>query len=107
MVGIVGDQRGTRDGVKIQFFGQDTYTFPGTAAMALRTGCPVIVILCPRQSDGTYKSVVQEIKHSTFKGNEEEKIRQFNQKYMTILENCIKEYPEQWFWMHNIWKYNN
>jgi KDO2-lipid IV(A) lauroyltransferase len=107
MVGIVGDQRGTRDGIKVQFFGQDTYTFPGTAAIALRTGCPVIVLLCARQSDGRYIPVIKEIQHAAFEGTEGEKIQRFNQEYMTFLENCIKEYPDQWFWMHNIWKYNN
>jgi KDO2-lipid IV(A) lauroyltransferase len=107
IVGIVGDQRGTREGVKVKFFGETTYTFPGTAAIALRTGCPVVVMLCPRQSDGSYKAIIEEIDHSEFTGSENEKIQQFNQKYMSILEGVIRQYPEQWFWMHNIWKYSN
>jgi lauroyl/myristoyl acyltransferase len=24
---------------------------------------------------------------------------------MNILEEYVREHPEQWFWMHNIWKY--
>jgi len=105
-VGIVGDQRGPKNGIKVKFFDQDTYTFPGTAAIALRTGCPVVVMLCPRKQNGKYEAILKEIDYMSFKGSEEEKIRKFNQEYMSILEKVIRQYPEQWFWMHNIWKYN-
>ena len=105
IVGIVGDQRGKRDGINVTFFGKETRTFPGTAAIALKTNCPVIVLLCARQKDGNYKAIIKELNHSVFVGTVEEKIHQFNQKYMSILEEAIKENPEQWFWMHNIWKF--
>lgn len=105
IVGIVGDQRGKRDGVRVKFFGRDTSTFPGTAAIALKSQSPVVVILCTRQNNGRYISIVEEIKYQQFSGSDQSKIQQFNQQYMNILENAIRKYPEQWFWMHNIWKY--
>ncbi|MCB0729842.1 MAG: lysophospholipid acyltransferase family protein [Ignavibacteriae bacterium] len=105
IVGIVGDQRGKRDGIKVNFFGQTTRTFPGTAAIAIKTQCPVLVMFCARQNDGNYEAIIEEINHLEFQGTKEEKIQQFNQKYMSILEKSIRKYPEQWFWMHNIWKY--
>jgi KDO2-lipid IV(A) lauroyltransferase len=105
IVGIVGDQRGTRDGISVDFFGRETRTFQGTAAIALKTNCPVIVLLCARQEDGKYKAIIKELDHSNFVGTTDDKIKQFNQKYMSILEDAIRKHPEQWFWMHNIWKY--
>ena len=105
IVGIVGDQRGKRDGVKINFFGKETLTFPGTAAIALKTECPVLVLLCAREPDGNYKAIIEPIEYLDIPGSKEDKIKGFNQKYMSILENAIIKYPEQWFWMHNIWKY--
>ena len=106
IVGIVGDQRGTKDGVNINFFGIKTSTFPGTAAIALKTQCPVVVLLCARQKNGNYKAEIEEIKLDDIVGTKDEQIREFNQRYMSILENRIKQYPEQWFWMHNIWKHH-
>lgn len=106
IVGIVGDQRGTKDGVKVNFFGIKTSTFPGTASIALKTQCPVVVLLCARQKNGIYKSEIEEIRLYDIVGTQEERIREFNQRYMAILEKNIKKYPEQWFWMHNIWKHH-
>ncbi len=105
IIGIVGDQRGKRNGVKVNFFGRETSTFPGTAAIAIKTKCPVLVFFPTRKSDGKYYSTIQEIKHEKFTGTTEEKIKAFNQEFMRLLEEKIKEYPEQWLWMHNIWKY--
>jgi len=39
--------------------------------------------------------------------SDSEKIIQITQKYYTLLENYIKKYPEQWFWLHNRWKHIN
>lgn len=105
IVGIVGDQRGKRDGIRVNFFGKQTATFPGTAAIAIKSQCPVVVILCTRLNNGNYMSITEEIKYQQFTGSNQSQIQQFNQKYMNILENAVRKNPEQWFWMHNIWKY--
>ncbi|MEE9431169.1 MAG: lysophospholipid acyltransferase family protein [Melioribacteraceae bacterium] len=105
IVGVVGDQRGSREGVKVKYFNQETYTFAGTAAIVLKTKCPVLVLFSVRNSDGKYEAKLDEINIEDFTGTTQEQIIQFNQKYMSILEKYVKQYPEQWFWMHNIWKY--
>lgn len=105
IVGVVGDQRGKRDGVNVNFFGRETKTFAGTASIAIKTKCPVMVLLCARMKDGNYKAIIKEIDTNKLTGTKDEQIQQFNQNYMSILEDGIKLYPEQWFWMHNIWKY--
>lgn len=104
-VGIVGDQRGPREGVRVNFFNQKTATYPGTAALAIRTKAPVIVALTVRQKDHSYKMIMKLIDPGCYSGTDDEKIMKFNQDYMKILEDTIKKYPEQWLWMHNIWKY--
>lgn len=104
IVGVVGDQRGKTDGIIVKFFNNNTFTFAGTAAITLKTNCPVVVMFCHRQKDGTYIGETAELNYSEFKGTDEEKIKQFNQRYMTLLERAIRKNPEQWLWMHNIWK---
>jgi len=105
IVGVVGDQRGPKNGVKVKYFNKETYTFAGTAAIALKTKSPVLVLLSVRNSKGYYKTKIEEIEINKFIGTNEEQIVQFNQKYMSILEKNVRQYPEQWFWLHNIWKY--
>jgi len=105
IVGVVGDQRGPRDGIKVRFFGKQTSTFAGTPSIALKLNAPVLVLFCVRKPNGNYQGILEEIKLDSLEGNYNEKIKAFNQQYMTLLENLIKQHPEQWFWMHNIWKY--
>ena len=37
-------------------------------------------------------------------GNREEKIAEVAGFYSRAVENMIRLYPEQWFWMHKRWK---
>jgi KDO2-lipid IV(A) lauroyltransferase len=105
IVGVVGDQRGPKDGVKVNFLGTKTSTFIGTASIALKLKSPVLVLFSIRKPDGKYEGVIEEICLEDLQGDNEQMVREFNQKYVQLLENVIVQNPEQWFWMHNIWKY--
>ncbi|MBK8943722.1 MAG: lysophospholipid acyltransferase family protein [Ignavibacteriae bacterium] len=105
IIGIVGDQRGPREGIKVNFFGRNTSVFAGTASIAVKTGCPVIIIFVVRKADGTFGIVAEELIYDKNLVSKEDQINSFNQIYMSKLEAVIRNYPEQWLWMHNIWKY--
>ena len=105
IVGIVGDQRGPKDGMRVSLFNIPTAVFTGTAAIYLKTGSPIITAIVERKPDFTYKTTFEEIKVENINASAEENIREINQKYMNILERKIRKNPAQWFWMHNIWKY--
>ncbi len=106
VVGIVGDQRGKReDGVVVNFFNQPTVTFQGFAALAIKNKVPILVVLNIRKPSGKYIISVEEISYENLPENLSDQLQELNQRYMTILENKIREAPEQWLWMHNIWKY--
>ena len=105
IVGIVGDQRGPREGVRVQFFDQSTAVYPGAAAIALKTGTPVLVAIIIRQQDCRYKLKIEELCYDKLEGSLEDRILQFCQNYMKILEKYVRHNPEQWLWMHKIWKY--
>ena len=106
VVGIVGDQRGKKeDGIVVQFFNQPTVTFQGFAALAIKNRVPIVVVLNIRKSSGKYVFDIEEIDYENLPESLPDQIVELNQRYMTILENKIREAPEQWLWMHNIWKY--
>jgi KDO2-lipid IV(A) lauroyltransferase len=105
IVGVVGDQRGPKESQRVKFFGQDTAVYSGTASIALKVGCPILMVMIVRQKDLSYRAEVIEIPTDDLTGEAEDKILIVNQRYMNILEKYVREYPEQWFWMHNIWKY--
>lgn len=105
MIGIVGDQRGPKEAQRVRFFGRDTAMYTGPAALALKTGAPVIAAIVIRRKDFTYDIELEEIRTDDLTGSEEEKITAVTQKYMSILEHYVSLYPEQWLWMHDRWKY--
>ena len=106
VVGIVGDQRGKKeDGVIVNFFDQPTVTFQGFASLGIKNKVPIFVSLSERLPNGKYFIEIKEIKYDNLPENLPDQIKELNQRYMTILESHIRKNPEQWLWMHKIWKY--
>lgn len=105
MIGMVGDQRGPEESVRVNIFGQPTATFSGTAALAIKNQVPIITVLAIRQKNNKYKMTIDEISFDNLPDDNPGKIKELNQRYMNQLENQIRKAPEQWFWMHQIWKY--
>lgn len=105
IVAMVADQRGPSDGMRVNFFGQSTSIYPGPAQLALKTKSPILYGLAVRQPDFSYKAEISEIILENLSGEEENQVHEITQKHMTFLETMIRKHPEQWFWMHNIWKY--
>lgn len=104
-VGIAGDQRGPFEGKRFTFFGRPTALHTGTAQIALKTKCPVIMVACQRQRDYSYKMYMEELSFENLPDDSEGKIRELTQRYISFLEKHIRKNPEQYFWMHKIWKY--
>jgi KDO2-lipid IV(A) lauroyltransferase len=106
VIGIVGDQRAPKkDAVVVNFFNIPTATFQGFSALGIKKKVPILVVLSERLNNGKYKIKISEISYNDLPENLSEQIKELNQRYMSILEEQIKKVPEQWLWMHKIWKY--
>ena len=91
-------------GVKTTFFGVETGTGLGLAVMAERTGAPVMPLVTFRRPDGRH--VVRCLPEIPFEnqGSKEETQRYMTQKYTDVIENWVRQHPEQWMWIHRRWK---
>ena len=100
IMGLVGDQG---RGQSIQFFGRKT-NFPlGPAETALIKNVPMIFTICVRRGKYLDMEVLEEIPLQ--KGEDDNQIvYNTTQTYIKRLERLISEYPEQYFWLHDIWK---
>ncbi len=105
IVAMVADQRGPREGVRVDFFGKKVSVYTGPAALALKTGAPLICGIAIRQKNYKYKMDLVEISQQNLPDGEEEKILEISQRHTSYLEKIIRENPEQWLWMHNRWKH--
>jgi KDO2-lipid IV(A) lauroyltransferase len=105
IVAMVADQRGPREGARVNFFGRQVPVYTGPAALALKTGSPIICGIPVRQQNYKYHTILIEIPLNDLPENDEEKIVEISQRYTSYIEKIIRENPEQWLWMHNMWKY--
>jgi KDO2-lipid IV(A) lauroyltransferase len=105
LVAMVADQRGPYEGIRVNFFGIKTAVYSGPAVLAIKTNAPIIYGIPVRQSDYSYKTILEEISTENLPENEEEKIIEISQRHTSYLEKFIRQYPEQWLWMHKRWKY--
>lgn len=105
IVAMVADQRGPREGVRVNFYGRLVSVYTGPAVLALKTGSPIICGIPVRQQNYRYHTILVEIPLDDLPENDEEKIVEISQRYISYLEKIIRENPEQWLWMHNMWKY--
>lgn len=105
IVAMVADQRGTQEGMRVNFFGQQSSIYPGPAMLAIKTGAPILYGLTIRQPDYSYTAQISEISMENLPADEEKQIQEVSQRHMALLESVIRKHPEQWLWMHNIWKY--
>lgn len=105
IVAMIADQRGPEGSIKLNFFGRKTSVFIGPAALAVKTGAPLIYGIPIRQSDYTYKMELVEISTDDLPEENEAKIEELSRRHLQYLEKVIKEYPEQWLWMHNRWRH--
>jgi len=104
-VGLIVDQnsRKRHHSIFIDFLGRKASANTGLARIALRSGAPVIPILTYRKNGKTYLEFLPEIP-LTHTNNEKADILANTQAYHATLEDYIRKYPDQWFWIHNRWK---
>jgi len=92
------------DGIFVDFFGRPACTTSGLALLALHTGTPVLPVFTTRMSDGKYLMEIGAEVAIRNTGNRDADVRENTQAFTGIIEEHIRKYPEQWFWMHQRWK---
>lgn len=106
-VGLLIDQKSGRlNSVKVNFFGTPAETTVSVAMLKLKFNPIVVPIFIARQSDGMYEMIINEpIDYVADEiEDKEKKLEAMTLKYNQAIENVIRQYPSQWFWMHNRWR---
>jgi KDO2-lipid IV(A) lauroyltransferase len=105
-VGILIDQHMTSpDAIQVDFFGRPASTTSTLAALAMRTGAPVVPLFAVPLPGGRYKMIYE---HPVEPPAEDspEAIREFTQRCTDVLEMHVRKRPELWLWMHRRWRDN-
>ncbi len=105
LIGILSDQNVAHyEGVFVDFFGRTACTGVGLAVMAMRSGAPVLPAFMARQKSGKYKFIIKPTIEAVCTDNYENDLVVNTQRFTKIIEEVIREYPDQYFWFHQRWK---
>ena len=83
----------------MDFFGKIAATQPGPAQLALKFGAPLLVGAAIRTGPGKFKILAQQVAIK-----DDDTVQSPTQRHVKILEEFIRQYPEQYFWLHRRWK---
>ncbi|MDI6739121.1 MAG: lysophospholipid acyltransferase family protein, partial [Candidatus Edwardsbacteria bacterium] len=103
-LGILIDQDTRVSSVDALFFGHWAKTPSGAAAIAEKTGSPVISVAIRRQKDGRHRIAVRPPLPTVDIADKDERIRQLVQQQTAAVEELVKLDITQWVWMHLRWK---
>jgi len=105
IVGLLPDQDIDRiRGVFVDFFGKPAYTMTAPVKFSLASGAPILPAFMVRQSGNRYKLIMGELIRPRVETDRETSVRHYTELWMKSFEKIIREYPEQWGWMHYRWR---
>jgi len=106
ILGVLADVNAhPKEGVFVPFFGVDACTSAGPAMLALRTGALIVPFFCVYDhQEKRYKIVRGDILEPVKTGDRERDILETTRLYTAEIERIIRQYPDQWLWIHKRWK---
>ncbi|MHB1730359.1 MAG: lysophospholipid acyltransferase family protein [Leptospirillum sp.] len=104
VITVLDQNAGVKEGAFVPFFGRLASTYTSTARLSLRLGLPVIPVLGHRTTGLDHFVCVMDpiIPDPSLCG--ENAVEVLTARFTSLLEKAIREYPEQWIWLHNRWK---
>jgi KDO2-lipid IV(A) lauroyltransferase len=92
-----------RDAVYVDFFERPAATTAALAALALRTGAPVVPVFALPLGAGRYRMIYEHPVEPP-RADSEQAIREFTQRCTDVLEMYVRRHPDLWLWMHRRWR---
>lgn len=102
-LGILIDQK-MNDGIECRFLGLPAMTASAPAQFAIKFDCPIVMAKTERLKGAHFRITLYPPFKAEVTNDHQQDIKKLTQKMNDIVENWIREQPEQWLWVHNRWK---
>jgi KDO2-lipid IV(A) lauroyltransferase len=102
-VGMLVDQYLT-GGVEVTFFGRKTKANPTLARLRRHIDCPIHGARVIRLPGNRFLAEISEEVPPVFNAAGEIDIQGTTQAITSVVEGWVREYPEQWLWLHRRWR---
>ncbi len=103
-VGMLADQHYSK-GVEVAFFGRPCLANPLIAMLARQSELPIYGMRVVRKPDGnSFWGEVSDPVEPVRDGSGRVEIKGTMQAITSVIEGWIRQYPEQWLWLHRRWR---
>jgi KDO2-lipid IV(A) lauroyltransferase len=102
-VAMLVDQYFT-NGVDVTFFGRKTKANPTLARLLRQIECPVHGVRIIRLPDHRFRAELTEEIEPVRDAAGQIDVQQTMQAITSVVEGWIREYPDQWLWLHRRWR---
>lgn len=103
--GVLLDQNVTwSEGVFVDFFGKLAATNKGFALLAMGSQSPVIPVFIIRKDNGLHELIFGEEVPVQITEDKRTDVLENTARFTKVIEDMIRKYPDDWFWVHQRWK---
>lgn len=105
-VGLLIDIKSNlKEGFPVTFFGKETLAITSSAFLQIKLGVVTVPVAMVRVASRQYRLIAAEPIVWNDNGKpQDEQIAELTQIHQSALEQLIRQYPEQWLWMHDRWR---
>ncbi len=104
-IGLLMDQDvGRREGIVVEWFGRPTNFVQGPAVLARYKNAPLLPGYIHRLPDGRHRIILHPPIFVARTKDKAADILKAMEEVGRVLEHHIRQYPEEWFWLHDRWK---
>ncbi|MBQ1940927.1 MAG: lysophospholipid acyltransferase family protein [Selenomonadaceae bacterium] len=105
LIGLIMDQDPSlRDGIIVDFFNRKTNSVTGPATLARFQNAPIFPGQIEHRPDGGHHITIYPPIYVEKTKDKKADIEKTVQELNNILEQHIRQHPEDWFWLHDRWK---
>ena len=104
LVGMQGDRDFSMNGLAVPFFGREAFFPRGPWELAAMTGAAVVTCIFFTDEDGRFHArFFDPIQVSGDRGDRQASIEAGIRRYVALLEDLVREHPDQWYCFYPFW----
>ena len=105
-IAFLADQAAGPKGVWIDFFGHKASAYKAMALLSMQYDAPILICYATRMKNHPMHFNMRELGlfDPRDSNNRISGVRDITQWFTNVLENAIREDPDQYWWIHNRWK---
>jgi Kdo2-lipid IVA lauroyltransferase/acyltransferase len=104
VVALVCDRDYFDNGFMVDFFGKKTIIPKGPALFSRRHNCPIVPVFMVRNQDDTFILKILKPIEPVYTEDEHADLVLMTEKIVRVMEDVIRQYPEQWFVFRRFWE---